>query len=903
LFVAEKRESEMAAAEAGSQPTACLPGCSGDPATFRQVFEQELDQIRCRRKVAGQQSNLDPPGELKGLALSGGGIRSATYCLGVLQKFSQLGLLTQFDYLSTVSGGGFIGGWWSAWFSRSQHSGGFPPAEQIKPGREPFYRKKMASGLTDSSISAGVDPIHHVRLFSNYLTPRKGALSLDTWRVITVGLRNLLFTWLILLPVMVAVILLAQLYFVFFQPHFFQRIAEIRTPQWSQRVRLILAPLIFLGGLFVTTSFAWLVNTWDSDSRGTSYIRWISVLTAFIAGVVVTRTLAHEVLWKGDLYLKPYSQLSAGVVSSLWLAVAIAALIWCYWPARIRQRPPDELGTRLTQACQAILVTVVAVGAVLGFFGFAREFWAYVLSKRVAAAGGWIAVLGSLASIAFTLWKGLPTGGGDLRAEGRRSVASQIVFAIAPPAALLLIGLIALKTVDRSFAHLLSSDSELGRSVFYGSAVAFVVASMACCLWEVWWQSETTDWLHWVLVGTYTVLLGGLIYGRLRGLATKPVEHPEFFVFIGVALMFGWVGTFGWYVDPNALSLHGFYKARLTRAYLGASNFQRQNTTSEITDAVSGDDVLLSELQNCRFGAPYHLINSTLNLVGGHDLSTAQRLAEPFLFSKLYCGAVGGYRPTESYMAGRLTLGTAVAVSGAAVSPNMGSMTVGSALAMLMTFFNIRLGYWAPTPNHASWRSPQARHWPWYTLREFLSQTTDQASYCYLSDGGHFDNTGVYSLIQRACKLIVMVDCGADPRPCFEDLGEVIRRCRIDFGTKIDIDISALTNAGSPVTRCLRGTIIYSEEHLKSLGRSQQDRWGMLILIKPSLTLDEATGIEGSGDPTATADIRQFRITNSDYPQISTADQWFGEAEFESYRQLGELSAQTLASFPLFRLF
>lgn len=54
-----------------------------------------------------------------GLALSGGGIRSATFGLGLLQGLSRLGVLSHLDYLSTVSGGGYIGGWWTAWRTRS----------------------------------------------------------------------------------------------------------------------------------------------------------------------------------------------------------------------------------------------------------------------------------------------------------------------------------------------------------------------------------------------------------------------------------------------------------------------------------------------------------------------------------------------------------------------------------------------------------------------------------------------------------------------------------------------------------------------------------------------------------------------------------------------------------------
>src|SRR5215212_1180620 len=102
------------------------------PVLFRDIFEKEWEEIRTRREVAKVESSpggnstdyVDVPGKpppnLVGLAFSGGGIRSATVCLGVLQALNKLKLLPIFDYLSTVSGGGFVGGWWSAWLSRKR---------------------------------------------------------------------------------------------------------------------------------------------------------------------------------------------------------------------------------------------------------------------------------------------------------------------------------------------------------------------------------------------------------------------------------------------------------------------------------------------------------------------------------------------------------------------------------------------------------------------------------------------------------------------------------------------------------------------------------------------------------------------------------------------------------------
>src|SRR5690606_30568884 len=160
-----------------------------------------------------------------------------------------------------------------------------------------------------------------------------------------------------------------------------------------------------------------------------------------------------------------------------------------------------------------------------------------------------------------------------------------------------------------------------------------------------------------------------------------------------VILSLAWVIGLGWMANPNMLSLHAFYRARLVRGYLGASNTDR--STETITESARGDDLPLSSASNCQVGAPYHLVNTTLNLVGGRDLATAQRSADTFLLSPRYCGSPRtGFRPTSEYMGDSLTLGTAVAISGAAASPNMGSQTPTAALSMLLALLNVRLAFW-----------------------------------------------------------------------------------------------------------------------------------------------------------------------------------------------------------------
>src|SRR5881397_878684 len=108
--------------------------------------------------------------KLTALCLSGGGIRSATFALGVLQGLARAGLLGQVHYLSTVSGGGFIGSWLTAWSHR--HEGGAAGVIEelgapLKPTLTPEPR-----------------PVHRLREYSNYLSPKLGVLSADTWTLV-----------------------------------------------------------------------------------------------------------------------------------------------------------------------------------------------------------------------------------------------------------------------------------------------------------------------------------------------------------------------------------------------------------------------------------------------------------------------------------------------------------------------------------------------------------------------------------------------------------------------------------------------------------------------------------------------------------------------------------------------
>ena len=334
-------------------------------------------------------------------------------------------------------------------------------------------------------------------------------------------------------------------------------------------------------------------------------------------------------------------------------------------------------------------------------------------------------------------------------------------------------------------------------------------------------------------------------------------------------------------LDINQFSMHMLYRNRLGRCYLGASN--RLRRAQPFTGFSSDDDLPLTELSNLTFhgafAAPYPIINAALNLVGGQELAWQQRKAASFTFTPQYCGyefpeLPPGYCRTEEFAKKpppAVSLATAMAISGAAASPNMGYHTA-PAPAFLMTVFNVRLGWWLGNPRK---KDGFERSGPlnvlWRLACELFGLTDERGRYIYLSDGGHFENLGIYELVRRRCRFIVACDAEEDHAFGFGGLGNAIEKCRSDFGVDIDIDVEPIrrrSDNGHSEWHCAIGEIHYSR-----VDRDGRD--GILVYIKSSLTGDEPT------------DVLRYAAANPEFPHQSTGDQWFDESQFESYRVLG----------------
>jgi hypothetical protein len=236
---------------------------------------------------------------------------------------------------------------------------------------------------------------------------------------------------------------------------------------------------------------------------------------------------------------------------------------------------------------------------------------------------------------------------------------------------------------------------------------------------------------------------------------------------------------------------------------------------------------------------------------------------------------------------GGVHVGTAISISGAATSPNMGYHT-SPPLAFLMTLFDVRLGWWLPNSRYTNDElllSKKPEGGPpcslFYLLYELFASTTDRSKFVYLSDGGHFENLAIYELVRRRCKYIISCDADADSGMTFGDLGNAIRKCRSDFGVEITIDPTPvrLPNPdGFASVHGVAGAIRYPR-----LSDEEPSFRGQILYIKPTIT------------PNTPRDVLAYRDSHPGFPDQTTADQWFDESQFESYRRLGLHSFQTLA--------
>jgi hypothetical protein len=375
-------------------------------------------------------------------------------------------------------------------------------------------------------------------------------------------------------------------------------------------------------------------------------------------------------------------------------------------------------------------------------------------------------------------------------------------------------------------------------------------------------------------------------------------------------LLLVFVSFFSRKIGVNRFSLHGVYRNRLARAFLGSAHDRRE--PHWFTGFDSGDNCRMWQLAipGVQPGSKgegviprrvlFPIVNTALNMTSSERLAWQERKAMSFTISPTACGSaelhpetdkyhlshqkrsdpcahrLGAYVPCKSFGGDEfdkdqkgIGLASAITISGAAASPNMGYNST-PATAFLMTLFNVRLGAWLANP-----AIPQPKLWQrsepttalWPMISELSGQSDERGAYVYLSDAGHFENLGIYEMVRRRCKFIVVSDAGCDPACSFKDLGNAVRKISIDMNIDVTFECIQIAERDKVVAETLAyalGTIHYSK-----------DAKGKILYIKPTYLAE------------LPVDVRAYGVANSLFPHESTGDQFFSESQFESYRRLG----------------
>lgn len=766
--------------------------------TFEQVCADEHALIRTRRQFIkdrlkpGRKSKPaegapdGPPRDLVGLALSGGGIRSATFCLGVVQALDSIkigdkpvSVIDKIDYISAVSGGGYL-------------ASSLVNAMVIGGGDNPFTgggSTTAAGKPTRSDDINDTDAVGHLRDHSNYLIPNGGSDVLTAAAIIARGLaaNAALVLW---VPLLLALITVG------FNPTY----ESLSRPVWLERYLGLSSPfaLTSLTAIFVAGSFLlWAIGRSRSDTVAQSDVG--GIWPKIGAGLLIA------------LGAVAASEAQPLIIKSLFDSASTPA------------GPPASSGTGLLTWLSALLAPVTAMAT---FF---------------------------------------------------RSTLK---------------------------AYLADTSYNSTRSALVGRATAKII------LWIGALALPALIWLLYIHLSYWAIRFGqgpgmtGFAHspGWLAAILTRmPSSNLTWLPYAGFSLLFV-VASYP--LAANANSLHHLYRDRLARAF-------HFDPTNGCQPAVfphgqgSRDMPRLSDMANAK--APYLLINTAVNLQSSAT-NRRGRNADFFVLSPLAVGSeTTGYVPTSAYTdAGMpLELATAMAISGAAASSNMGAQTI-RPLSPTLAMLNVRLGYWLRNPNTlvAPARVSLARETltsfsHYFLFSEMFGQMTEKDPRVYLSDGGHIENLGLYELLRRKCSTIVVVDAEADPQMRFGSFITLQIYARIDLGVRISLPVEGIRDA---TVKAMKGEAAIAAETTQAAKPPPQPLNETLTPSGPRPTgphvaigrIDYGEGIEGtliyikaslSGDENDY--VRDYVRRNPTFPHETTGDQFFSEEQFEVYRALG----------------
>ena len=856
-----------------------------------------------RQENESKHARQPAPPNLTGIALSGGGIRSASFCLGILQALSFGGWLKNLDYMSTVSGGGYIGGSLS-WLLHRKWKG--EHGEDIPYGLDrrnfPYGTYPMAGMEAKSETGKTSDwdvykgrMLRHLRQHAHYLTPGDG---INFMSLVAVTARNALFSLFVYGGLLALLFALAR-------PYLFGPVAGVWVFDW------------------MIWRFDWFpINA--NFAQGMAIFLALTLLALAILYVIVTALLLM-LMGTGYRLRYFYERWMGRMLTAVLIlgVIGVVPVVYCWLDEAGRGKP------------ETTTIDAISLAGQVGNLG------------EVSLAGEIKHSIGHpLADSAFEVASKNETTGdvkvdGNITATGKIETSHELGWSLSNLKENLaeLVGIVSTLFGVLSTALVFAYEGKKKKRRKIPTSVFVAIASFGLIFgllllsyhFSLMLRSEAVNSGAWK-PGAYFSYEAFANNGLLLGL--------------GVLLLF-----FLRFPNLNYLSLHRYYRDRLMETF-----------TPDLPDAISvngpvpganksADYTDLYQMLNEQAGpgemGPYHIINTNIVLVSSQIPKFRGRGGDNFILTAKFCGSnATGWCETRHSPYDDMTIPTALAISGAAVNSNAGSGGSGITrtpwLSFLMGFFNMRLGYWAdnPTPqrqrldriakelkrrletlpdrNEEEVRTYSLRvmwhgvyvlwRWPLNQLNLFIQKTftlpwcagpnrpnaffpglleiifrknhDENSRMVQLSDGGHFENLGLYELIRRRLKLIIVCDGSADPTYGFDDLANAVEKVRVDFGAMISFDCGDLESltpksvvetgdeTGNRVTYAERGFLIgeitYNDESK-----------GTLIYLPTTLFRDMP------------ADIYGYRKAHQEFPDESTSDQFFDEKQFEAYRELG----------------
>jgi hypothetical protein len=418
-------------------------------------------------------------------------------------------------------------------------------------------------------------------------------------------------------------------------------------------------------------------------------------------------------------------------------------------------------------------------------------------------------------------------------------------------------------------------------------------------IWQ-YWKAQKHDKSSGAVSGTM-VYLGAfsLIYGLTfiayllgqKGIAfghSVSSSEVRFFwpaIFSGSLLLLSFF--FGVFVNLNLISPSRIWRNRLMETFMPEPDAVKENKWQP---AISADKTLLEDMCQGTNKKPYHLINTNLILANSEMVKFRSRGGDNFVLSPLYCGssATGWCKTdkTHRHFSRRVSLATAMATSAAAVNPNAGvsgeGATRNTIVSVMFIILNIRLGFWMTNPNKKPWKMPPNFFVPGLNGQLFGWGLKETNRNIQLSDGGHFENLGIYELIRRELSVIMVSDGGADPLFNFDDLANAVEKVRVDFGAQIEFKKEYPLSDLLPETETDSANKIFIAKYaLAQRGFAVADihyasgKKGTLYYLKLTMVRNLPT------------DVYSYKGVHPEFPHQSTADQFFDEKQFEAYRELG----------------